>query len=252
MGFVTAINVYFRKYRATVQVLVTIGSSVGFALFSVLIPSLIESFGWQGSVFIQGGISLHVCALSLLLFYKHPKQPESKRQTLRLSLLTNRRVLLFGAHAVLVMICETATYVHLPILIIAKGFSSLKASMGFLVFSVFNAVGKLVYSFPCKLSPILVYLITVFLFGVSALCLPFLSNLIAVTICAGVAGFTGNMFSGYTTVVILELAGPELFTDFLGVNFLFRAAGSVCSGPLTGKVIFHNFIIKEKHTADHL
>ena len=233
MGFITAVNRYFVKYIHSAQVFLAIGSSVGVSMASVLLPYLLETYGWRGTLLIQGGMSFNVCAFSSVLFLKTPRQ-SSKRVT-RLSILLNRDIALFSLHSFLVIFSESAIYVHLPVLLEKEEFDEKYSSSSLLVLGISIVIAKLVYTIPCKINVVLLYTVTFFVGGVTAIFLPLGNNIYLIYGCTIVMGFSLSVLGGLTILVILELTNEDDFIDATVISFVFRAAGSVASGPLCGK-----------------
>ncbi|VDI81276.1 Hypothetical predicted protein [Mytilus galloprovincialis] len=72
-------GLYFNKHRSLAAGVAASGSGVGAVVFPLSVHSLIQYYGWKGSVFILAGLSLHCIVFSALLFPLAEK-PDRKEQ----------------------------------------------------------------------------------------------------------------------------------------------------------------------------
>ncbi|XP_052095889.1 monocarboxylate transporter 14-like [Mytilus californianus] len=61
-------GLYFNEHRSLATGIATSGSGIGAVIFPLLVHSLIQYYGWKGSVFILAGLSLQCIVFSALLF----------------------------------------------------------------------------------------------------------------------------------------------------------------------------------------
>ncbi|XP_052090891.1 monocarboxylate transporter 14-like [Mytilus californianus] len=81
-------GLYFNKHRSLAAGIATSGSGIGAVIFPLLVHSLIQYYGWKGSVFILAGLSLQCIVLSALLF---PLAENPDKKELKL-VLTNSNI----------------------------------------------------------------------------------------------------------------------------------------------------------------
>ena len=64
---VVAVNLFFGKKRALAMGIVLAGCSIGAMVHPLICQSLIDRYGWRGTMLIYSGIILHTCPAALLL-----------------------------------------------------------------------------------------------------------------------------------------------------------------------------------------
>ncbi|XP_063421462.1 monocarboxylate transporter 14-like [Mytilus trossulus] len=81
-------GMYFNKHRSLATGIATSGSGIGAVVFPLLVHSLIQYYGWKGSVFILAGLSLQCIVFSALLI---PLNKKTNREELK-SVLINSNI----------------------------------------------------------------------------------------------------------------------------------------------------------------
>ncbi|VEL44188.1 unnamed protein product, partial [Protopolystoma xenopodis] len=72
---VTILTSWFQAKRATATGLVMAGSGVGGIIYALLLPRLLESFTWRGSIFLLSAVNLN-CIVTACLFRPVPEEAD--------------------------------------------------------------------------------------------------------------------------------------------------------------------------------
>lgn len=235
VGFVTAVSQYFEKYRTSITILTTIGPTFGMAVYSFLVPYLIDTFSWRGSLFILGGMSCNLCCCACALFPQKTKKVA--KRSFNVMILKRQNFFLLCLQCFATIVANTMVVVHLPSLILSMDLGSATAAMSLTVYGVSNCVAKILYSILGHVTDAdvsTVYTLSLFLCGGAMGVVPLLSNIEWILCLVGVVGFTYSVTGGHILMVILEFVGTDNFSDGVGMNQIFKAGVSLVAGPLAG------------------
>ena len=235
VGFVTAVSQYFEKYRTSMTILTTIGPTFGMAVYSFLVPYLIDYYTWRGTLFILGGMSLNLCCCACALFPHQTKQPG--KRSFNAMILKRKYFFLLCLQCFATIVANTMVVVHLPALILSMDLGSGIASMSLTAYGASNCLAKILYSvfgYVTNADVSTVYTVSLLLCAVAMGLVPVLPNVEWVLCCVGVLGYTYSVTGGHILMVILEFVGIDNFSDGVGVNQIFKAGGTLVGGPLAG------------------
>lgn len=238
VGFLTAVSRYFCKFRTIVNILSTTGLTVGMAIYSYLVPNLIERYTWNGSLLILGAMTLNLCACACVLFPVPVKT--QKRLLFRLSLLRERNFILFCLQCASCNISNALVILHLPSLILFSGHGPGTASLALTLYATSNGVAKVflgVLGHNVNVRAILVYSVLLTLCGVSTAILPLMSSVEFLLVLVSCIGCAYSVTGGHYFEVVLDLVGHDNFASGIGIAQVAKASGTLIAGPLAGALI---------------
>lgn len=236
---------YFSKYRTSVMILSSTGSTFGMALYSFLVPYLVEKFAWKGCLLILGGTALNLCACACVLFpLKEIITVKKKRiRFVNLSLMKCKYFTLYCIHCIFCNVSNSMVVLHLPSLVLSFGLSATVSSLSLTVYGICNCFGKCVFGIVDYLTHVnagLVYTISLILSGILMALTPVVAAEAWVLTLVAFLSFAYNVTGGHSLAITLELAGQEHFADAVGISLLFKAAGTLLAGPLAGRKLKHH------------
>ncbi|XP_053375602.1 monocarboxylate transporter 4-like [Mercenaria mercenaria] len=235
VGFVTAVNRYFKKYRLIANIISTIGVTFGMAVYAALVPPMTETFGWKGTLLILGGISFNLCALGCALFPTVSQSSSSK--VLNIGLLRDKYFLLFGVQYLFCNLSSSMIFLHLPALLLSFETGASYWFFSLTVYGIANCFMKVLYSvivYLRKPDSSIVYTGSLTISGIVMILLPALQNQVWVIVLVAILGCTCSVTGGHNVEVILYLVGQENVSDGLGFGQVAKASGSLLAGPLAG------------------
>lgn len=236
VGFVTAVNRYFHRYRAIANIISTIGLTFGMAVYAAAVPVLISSYGWKGTLLLLGGVSYNLCALACTLF-PTPERAQ-KKSILNMKVLLDKYFIMFGVHLILCNLSSGVVFLHLPALVLSNNIKPYVSSLALTVYGVSNCVAKVMFSlanYLLKPDNSTVYTVSLTIFGIGMILLASYANEIWILAIVVILGFTYSVSGGHYLEVIVGLVGTENVSDGLGFGQIAKAAGSLLSGPVAGK-----------------
>lgn len=237
VGFVTAVNRYCKKYRLIANIISTIGLTFGMAVYAAIVPPLIETYGWKGTLLILGGLSFKLCALGCILFPTVAKA--SSRKVLKIGLLKDKFFLLFGVQCLFCNMSSSMIFLYLLSLLLSFETGVSVSSLSLTVYDVANCFMKILHSiigYLRKPDASVVYTGSLTISGVVMVLLPTLQSQVWVIFLVAVLGCTYSVTGGHNVEVILNLVGQENVSDGLGFGQVAKAFGSLLAGPLAGKL----------------
>ena len=237
VAFVTAVSQYFLRFRTSITILTTIGPMFGMASYSFLVPYLVYTYSWRGTLFILGGMSLNLCCSACALFPQRTKNVN--RRSFNVMILNQKNFFFLCIQCFAAIVANTMVVVHLPSLILSMGLGSSVEAMSLTVYGASNCVAKVLYSafgHVTNADVSTVYTLSLFVSGGAMGVVPLLPTIEWILCFVGVVGFSYCVTGGHILMVILEFVGTERFSDGVGVNQIFKAGGSLVAGPLAGKI----------------
>ncbi|XP_060585505.1 monocarboxylate transporter 13-like [Ruditapes philippinarum] len=252
-GCMSAINIYFDKYKTLAHGISSIGNNVGLILFSEFILVLEEHFGWRGMLLIQGGIMFNLCACAVVMFpvkmgSDRDKNQQQSHSVTNLSKPVKTRLMNFSILKKLSFACLCASHVffnfsygvfilHLPSYSRDIGFGKNDYGSLFLSHGICNIIGKVFYSFlghHPEINVIFVYTISLFATGICMGLTPVLLTRTGILAIAGIVGFLSCVTGALINAVVIKIVGFRRFSDGIGMSLPFKATGNMIGGPVAG------------------
>ena len=250
----SAINIYFDKYKTIAHGISSIGNNIGLILFSEFIVVLEQQFGWRGMLLIQGGIMFNLCACAAVMFPVKQcidretnqiaadsakfSSKSGKKRTINLTILKKVSFMCLCASHVFFNFSYGVFILHLPSYSKDVGFGKNDYGLLFLSHGICNIIGKFFYSFlghHPRINVTIVYTISLFASGICMGLTPVLLTRPGIIAIAGIVGFLTCVTGALINAVVIEIVGFKRFSDGIGMSLPFKATGNMIGGPAAGE-----------------
>ncbi|XP_045171728.2 monocarboxylate transporter 13-like isoform X1 [Mercenaria mercenaria] len=249
-GCMSALNVYFDKYKTVATGIASVGNNIGLIIFAYFIVALEESFGWRGMLLIIGGITFNLCACAVVMFpievrfdtySKHNLNEKTtrslRRKYINCSVFRKMSFVGFCASNVFFNFSHGIYILHLPSYSKDVGFNKNNFGTVLMAYGICNIVGKVFYS--ClghhpQVNVTLVYTISLTATGICMGLTPVLLTRTGMLVLAGLVGFFSCVTGALINAVIHTIVGFSRFTDGVGMSLPFKATGNLIGGPMAG------------------
>ncbi|XP_051525030.1 monocarboxylate transporter 13-like [Myxocyprinus asiaticus] len=251
------VNHYFKRWRPIAYAIASSGECVFAMVFSPFFQWLIESYSWQGSLLIIGGLQLNLCVCGALMRPLQAKPPsqtsfkgklvlDSKEQsrtsrvTFQWSLIQRPELLLYIMFAIL----AAAGFFIPPLFLVpyanSLGMEQYWAASILSVLALADLLGRLACGWLANLRlvrnlQLLSMVVTVL--GVVLLLLPIAQNYWAILVFTVFYGFLFGCVVAIHVTSIVDIVGLEGFNSALGLFMLFRSSGGFVGPPAAGWLV---------------
>lgn len=243
---------YFSRWRPIAYAIASSGECVFAMGFSPLFQWLIDSYSWQGTLLIIGGLQLNLCVCGALMkplpaaqtsIQDKPVLKESrtsKKGTFQWSLLQRPELLLYIVFAIL-----AAAGFFIPPLFLVPYASSLGmeqywAASILSVLALADLLGRLACGWLANLRLVRnlqLLTIVVTALGVVLLLFPIAQSYWSILVFASLYGFLFGCVVAIHVTTIVDIVGLEGFDSALGLFMLLRSSGGFVGPPAAGWLV---------------
>ncbi|TRY95838.1 hypothetical protein DNTS_021377 [Danionella cerebrum] len=246
---------YFKRWRPIAYAIASSGECVFAMGFSPFFQWLIDSYSWQGSLLIIGGLQFNLCVCGALMkplptvhSSTHPKpmldskqeDTISKAATFQGSLIRRPELLLYILFAIL-----TAAGFFIPPLFLVPhanhlGMEQYWAASVLSVVALADLLGRLACGWLANLRlarnlQLLTVVVTVL--GVVLLLLPIAQTYWSILVFSSLYGFLFGCVVAIHVMSIVDIVGLKDFDRALGLFMLLRSSGGFAGPPLAGWLV---------------
>ncbi|XP_051552177.1 monocarboxylate transporter 13-like [Myxocyprinus asiaticus] len=249
---------YFKHWRPIAYAIASSGECVFAMIFSLFFQWLIDSYSWQGSLLIIGGIQLNLCVCGALMRPLQAKLPSqtsfkgklvldpkeqsklSKGVTFQWSLIQRPELLLYIVFAIL----AAAGFFIPPLFLVpyanSLGMEQYWAASILSVLALADLLGRLACGWLANLRlmrnlQLLTMVVTAL--GVVLLLLPIAQNYWAILVFSSLYGFLFGCVVAIHVTSIVDIVGLEGFDSALGLFMLLRSSGGFVGPPAAGWLV---------------
>uniref|UniRef100_A0A8C1M3M6 Zgc:114041 n=1 Tax=Cyprinus carpio TaxID=7962 RepID=A0A8C1M3M6_CYPCA len=246
---------YFKRWRPIAYAIASSGECVFAMGFSPSFQWLIDSYSWQGSLLIIGGLQLNLCVCGALMKSLPAAQTsiqdkpvldtkeESrtlKKGTFQCSLIQRPELLLY----IMFSILATAGFFIPPLFLVpyanSLGMEQYWAASVLSVLALADLLGRLVCGWLANLRlmrnlQLLTMVVTAL--GVVLLLLPIAQSYWSILVFSSLHGFLFGCVVAIHVTSIVDIVGLEGFDSALGLFMLFRSSGGFVGPPAAGWLV---------------
>ncbi|XP_055998146.1 monocarboxylate transporter 12-like isoform X2 [Ostrea edulis] len=250
----TVMNFYFEKHRAIASGFLCSASGVGLFLFQNLYKNLFDEYGLKGCLLLISGIVLNNCVAALLIRQpellkekdthldpaSYQRSPHSVcldfvQKLLKncLSLYRNLSFILECSSFTWAQIGYVAHFFLFPPFIKSRGFQESSIVIAMTIFAVAEIICRILWgALTDRVSPAVVYCVTVFVGGFAAIIVSFTNHLwILYGYAAVVGGFPGAVFV-FMPPILVRSCGLRNLGSALSLSYLCGAISIAAAVPV--------------------
>ena len=213
------------------------------AIFPFLIDSLVNTYGWRGSLLVLGGLTFNMCLFSSFFRpLQDSRKSKAHNPVISFCIFKIPAYICFCASNLLANLAQSIYILHVPSYAKTKGFNANDIGLVFAIHGITNTAGKIFYSVVGQHPKVDV----IIAFAVSLICTGVFNGLIVANqtkvgllIVYGCVGFFYAVIALLASVVF-NIVGDNRFADGIGLVMPFRATGSLLGGPIGGKLMKYN------------
>jgi predicted MFS family arabinose efflux permease len=215
------------------------GAGCGSCVMPVVIEVLIETYGWQGSLLILGGMCLNICVCGALLRPPETKTTTDRKVGMNWKVLRNVNFTLHLVHQVFFTIGLSVVYVHITALIeVLTGASRSQSSVVLIIAGISSFVGRIIHGTIAGIKSVNVvsqYLLSYTILGLSLLVVPSLPYYPVLLVFGGIFGALGSApYGTLNQIIIIKYAGIENLKFGYGLLLFMCGVGGIVGAPIAG------------------
>lgn len=246
---VVILGFYFKKHLNLANALIGIGESLGTLVFPFITRSLIDWYGWRGSLMILAGFGLNVCVCGFIM------KPHTRSQTCHhdkvcdMKLFLNWRLVMILVYGLTSGVGFVIIYVHLPAFVSSQGASEYEASLMISAIGMSGLFGKFIIGIATyhpktrpKVTPLSVCVSCFIICGTATCLLIFygLFFIVSQIVYSCIFGLCSAPLYIFVPALTLKCVGLESLSTSLGLFFLTTGLGYLAGAPLAG-LFFDSF-----------
>ena len=281
MTYVPAIIVvmfYFEKRRGLATGLAVTGSGIGAFVYPVFLEFLLSTYSWRGTMFLLGGLSLHIIAAGALFFpikensrkeTEIPLNPSSnetekmenddsesnncqkighemvliKNSICDVEIYKNVVFILFCISALICYFWVGTPYVYLVDKAILLGFTSTKSAFLLSAIGIARTVGQIALGALAdhkSVNKIILYGVSIFTCGLATTLLPLCVTYPLLIMYSLVFGFFISVTYSLQTLCIVDICGLDKASNAFGIYQLVQGLATLLGTPIPGKLVLYN------------
>uniref|UniRef100_A0A8C1ZAZ6 Zgc:114041 n=1 Tax=Cyprinus carpio TaxID=7962 RepID=A0A8C1ZAZ6_CYPCA len=233
---------YFKRWRPIAYAIASSGECVFAMGFSPFFQWLIDSYSWQGSLLIIGGLQLNLCVCGALMKSLPAAQTsiQDKLVHFQCSLIQRPELLLY----IMFSILAAAGFFIPPLFLVpyanSLGMEQYWAASVLSVLALADLLGRLVCGWLANLQlmrnlQLLTMVVTAL--GVVLLLLPIAQSYWSILVFSSLYGFLFGCVVAKHVTSIVDIVELEGFDSALGLFMLFRSSGGFVGPPAAGWLV---------------
>ncbi|GAB1610818.1 monocarboxylate transporter 2 isoform X1, partial [Argonauta hians] len=241
-------------------VIVSASHPSGFVIFPIIIPYIIESYGWRGSLLILSGITLNIIPFGLVATYGLPKTKKVVKEKPVESAKSKKSVRTrcveccpfdlelfqtgqFQLFAITSAIIWSSNYlIHLLIVDFGKdrGYTMVQSSSLLTVLGITAIVSRflalLIAKFFQRTSNMFLFLVFSLLATILHGCVPFSNSFESLTTVVALSGTIFGLRFSYFMLALIDLVSMDKYSQALGYTLTLWGVSVALLGPIVGAV----------------
>ena len=239
LAAITAVTIYFDKFRNLATGIATTGVGVGTLIFPPLIRALVNFYTWRNAMLLIGAISLNLCVCGALIRPVHRRELENSHNALDPTIFRKLGYWMLCVNNFLVCFGLSVTYLHLTAYAETRGVDHERSALLVSGIGVSNLVGRLAMGLVAQrqgVDIILLYLISFLIGGAAVACMAEMDSFAGLLVMASLFGLFTASIGTLLAPILADVLGIRRFTGGYGFLSILSGLGQVAGGPLAGDV----------------
>ncbi|XP_014668320.1 PREDICTED: monocarboxylate transporter 6-like isoform X2 [Priapulus caudatus] len=234
---VVMVGRYYKKWLYLATAAACTGEGLGFVLFPMIFNNLIEEYQWQGSMLINGAISLNIVLCGVIM--KPLKAKEENADVLNLTMFKDLKMMLFA----LSMVCWNIGVVIVSFIVadflVERGIELRKGIYLLTIMGIANMVGHpfaglTVFCRKWPYANLWLYTITIAITGTVVMLFNTGESFSAFVVYGIVSSLALGVQLGCLANVVIDLFGIDVFNHSFGYQMASQGVGNLIGPPIAG------------------